>query len=112
MSNLKTHFATGAASHGPRETTNVYQVDCRRCMLTPAYSEAKEKADDERHAAFMAQTPSPMEEPWKAGVMVCSSCAGHFFRIGDRTCYGHYANYHCASCGHVESRLTERGMSF
>lgn len=61
----------------------------------------------------MAQVPRTRIEPWKPGVfMLCSECKHGYFRIGDRTCYGHYQDYVCANCGHKESRLTEKGMSF
>lgn len=95
-------------------TDRVFQVTCLNCQKTPVFIEAKADLDAQRKAAFMAQEPRQYIEPWhtKTVAMVCKNCSGELFREGDRTCYGHYANYHCAACGHVESRLTETGMSF
>lgn len=111
----KTHLATNGVSaclRGTRTTTNVRQVDCRICQGTQVFMDLKAFDDAQREAAFEAQTPRKVAEPWKEGGMVCSGCGWTFFREADRSCYGHYANYVCAQCGHVESRLTETGMSF
>lgn len=114
---MKTHF-----EHGPhgnacgrasaRSTTSVYAVDCLACQKSDQYAAAKDVADAAKHERFMAQVPRQIGEPWREGHIVCRECDGDLFRIGDRTCYGHYQNYVCAACGHVESRLTETGMSF
>jgi hypothetical protein len=95
-------------------TPKVYRVTCLNCKTTPEFFDAKAEQDAARKAAFEAQEPRQYIEPWRSNTvaMVCSECSGQLFREGDRTCYGHYANYHCAACGHVESRLTETGMSF
>lgn len=96
---------------GQRVSLHVGNVTCLNCKKTPEWIAAKEVMDAARKAAFEAQVPSKMGEPWREGNIVCRECDGDLFRIGDRTCYGHYANFHCATCGHVESRLTETGMS-
>lgn len=101
-----------ACGRGSRVDTDVYRVDCLKCQGLSEYRLVKEKADAAKHEAFMAQVPRIMGEPWKDGQILCSKCNHDLFRVGDRTCYGHYANFHCANCGHVESRLTETGMSF
>lgn len=113
----KTHYqhgphgnACGRASNS--HTTNVYRVTCLSCQKSDQFLAAREIADSARHQAFMAQEPRVISEPWKYGNVVCRECNGDKFRIGDRTCYGHYENFHCANCGHVESRLTETGMAF
>lgn len=118
---MRTHLAVAQAHNnmnmisacgvGRRIDTNVYRVDCLKCQGLSEYRLVKEKADAAKQAEFMAQTPRQMGEPWRDGLIVCRNCQGDLFRIGDRTCYGHYANFHCSSCGHVESRLTETGMS-
>ena len=113
----KTHFTindrTVCGTINPlRRTTIPQRTTCLKCTRQPEYLEAKGKEDEERKAAFMAQEPRTYKEPWKSGTIECSECGNTEFRIGDRTCYGHYENFHCANCGHVESRLTETGMSF
>lgn len=118
---MRTHFAVKVAfstevvascGRGKRVDSNVYRVDCLTCQKRGAYILARDEADSARHAAFMAQTPARLGEPWKDGHIVCRNCDGDLFRIGDRTCYGQYQDYVCANCGHKESRLTEKGMSF
>lgn len=113
---MKTHFEHGPHGNACRRassksTTNVYRVDCLACQKSDQFIEAKKVADAARHKKFMAQEPREYNEPWRDGVMTCPN--GHTkFRIGDRTCYGHYDNFHCSECDEVVSRLTERGMSF
>lgn len=113
----KTHFGTATMSvcgRGKRGVENVYRVTCSLCLNHPLYERAKSTADIAKREAFEAQTPREFREPWHTEdkPMVCKVCDGKLFREGDRTCYGHYANFHCANCGHIESRLTETGMSF
>lgn len=111
---MKTHMSINggtACNRGKIVTENVRQVTCLLCKDTPVFIEIKENADAARHQAFMAQEPRACSAQF-GGPVTCSSCAGTLFRIGDRSCYGHYENYHCANCGHVESRLTETGMCF
>jgi predicted RNA-binding Zn-ribbon protein involved in translation (DUF1610 family) len=118
MSSLKTHFAVSpvstACGRGKRTSSNVQRVDCSNCQRQPAFRTAQAEQEAARVQAFMAQAPRRFIEPWQSAsvTMTCKSCGGQEFREGDRTCYGHYANYHCANCGGVESRLTETGMSF
>lgn len=119
---MRTHFAVkppmdatavAACGRGKRIDSNVYRVDCLNCQKQDAYILAKDEADSARHAAFMAQEPRQLMEPWDhSKAMRCRECGNGTFRIGDRTCYGHYQDYVCAECGHKESRLTETGMSF
>ena len=118
----KTHFAVKVAfstefvascGRGTRMSENVYDVSCGLCKQRSAFILAKDEADSERHRQFMMQPGRTIMEPWKHGeFMSCSCCNGNYFRTGERTCYGHYDNFHCISCGHIESRLTEVGMSF
>lgn len=120
---MRTHFAVKVAfstevvascGRGSRVDSNVYNVDCLACQKRDAYILAKDEADSKRHAAFMAQEPRQFMEPWhtEKKAMRCRNCGNGTFRMGDRTCYGHYQDYVCAECGHKESRLTETGMSF
>lgn len=114
---MKSHFGTAtgtACNRGKVTTENVRQVTCRLCQATPLFQRAKVTNDLARKAAFDAQEPRQLREPWhrETKPMVCSTCGNDTFREGDRTCMGHYASFHCASCGNVESRLTETGMSF
>jgi hypothetical protein len=114
---MKTHYMTktGRACHLTsvgRNTDNTFAVTCGFCMKKPEFKAAEDAALIAKQEAFDAQVPSMVREPWKAGAMKCSECGHERFRHGDRTCYGHYDNWHCAACGHVESRLTETGMSF
>lgn len=118
---MRTHFAVkppmdatavAACGRGKRVDSNVYRVDCLNCQKQDPYILAKDEADSARHAAFMAQVPSRLGEPWKEGHIICRNCGGDQFRVGDRTCYGHYQDYVCADCGGKESRLTETGMCF
>lgn len=114
---MKTHYehgphGTACGRASSKTTTNVYRVDCGVCQKRDPFVAAKKVADDARHEAFMAQEPRRITEPWKEGHIICRNCDGDLFRIGDRTCYGHYNNFHCANCGNIESRLTETGMSF
>lgn len=114
---VKYHFGAGSASacnRGKVITENVYRVTCLLCQNTPLFERAKTTADLARKAAFDAQEPRQMREPWHTEhkAMVCRECGNDTFREGDRTCYGHYANFYCAECGQCESRLTETGMSF
>ena len=106
----KTHLTIGCG-RGKNTTTDVYRVTCLSCQGTEAYAAAKEVADAEREARFLAQTPRQVREPWREGIITCRECGGDLFRYKGRTCYGHYEDYQCV-CGHVESRLTETGMSF
>lgn len=108
---MKTHLTQGC-NRGKVTTTNVYAVTCELCKRSVPYQVAKEVADASRQAAFEAQTPRQVREPWREGVIICSECGGDLFRMGGRTCYGHYQEHVCAACGHSESRLTETGMSF
>lgn len=115
---LKTHFTDGgsACGRGRFHLPDVSRVTCQVCQTKPAFIEAKAKADAEHKAAFEAQVPRLVMEPWHKPYgqvqMVCKGCGGGRFRQGDRTCMGHYDNWHCAGCGHIESRLTETGMCF
>lgn len=104
--------AEAACGRGRHIVDNVYRVDCLNCQKQDAFILAKDEAESKRHAAFLAQEPRALAEPWKAGNIVCRNCGGERFRVGDRTCYGHYQDYVCADCSHKESRLTETGMSF
>lgn len=113
---MKTHYehgphgnACGRASSN--STTEPHRVTCLVCQKSDQFLAAKSVADAAKHEAFMAQTPRQFREPWKSGNIVCE-CGSDLFRMGNRTCYGHYQNYHCSACGHIESRLTETGMSF
>jgi hypothetical protein len=116
---MRTHFAidttTGlisACGRGKRIDLNVYRVDCGLCKQKAMFIDAHAAAETEREAAFMRQEPRIIPEPWRDGHLVCRNCGGDQFRVGDRTCYGHYQDYVCAGCGNKESRLTETGMSF
>lgn len=112
---MKFHFSVNGSplcGRGARLTSVPRQVTCLVCQRADQFLAALNAENAERHKAFMAQTPREFREPWRDGNVVCRECGGTEFRMGDRTCYGHYENYHCASCGHVESRLTETGMSY
>lgn len=112
----KTHYAHGPHGNACKRasakgTTNVYRVDCLACQKSDQFTAAKAEADAKRHETFMAQVPREFKEPWHEGNIECPQ--GHrLFRLGDRTCYGHYENFHCAECGEVVQRMTERGMMF
>lgn len=120
----KTHFAirppydsseTSACGRGKEVymTSDAFGVTCIPCQNRDEFILAKDEAELERHKAFMAKEPRVYREPWGAlDNITCRICNGDKFRIGPRGLYGHYENYHCAECGHVESRLTEKGMSF
>lgn len=111
---MKTHFGTekfSACNRGKVVTEHTRQVTCLLCQDTDLFKRAKVTADIARQEAFMAQEPRQHSAQF-GGPVTCSSCAGTQFRIGERSCYGHYENYHCANCGHVESRMTETGMCF
>lgn len=113
---MRTHLSMGIAGtecgRGKRSSRNVFDVDCQLCQNTDRYRVALVIAKERKEAAFQAQTPREVREPWREGVITCRECQGTQFRERDRTCYGHYANYQCSNCEHVESRLTETGMSF
>lgn len=115
---MKTHYEHGPHGNacgrvGNRSSTDVYRVDCLNCLKAEQFIEAKRIADEVRQAKFEAQVPRTYREPWgELDNITCRICNGDKFRIGPRGLYGHYENYHCAECGHVESRLTEIGMSF
>lgn len=114
---MKTHY-----EHGPHgtacgrastmTTTDVYRVTCLVCQSRDQFLAAKKVADEVRRTAFEAQVPRNFSEPWREGIIICRSCGSENFRQGERTCYGHYDNFHCSNCGHVESRLTETGRAF
>lgn len=113
----KIHFEINgnpACGRGTRTHASVTQVTCGLCAQKDAYIEAMAKAQADKMERFLAQEPRAMIEPWHEGrvTMSCGECGHMKFREADRTCYGHYANYVCANCGHTESRLTETGMSF
>lgn len=117
----KTHFSVDPANsldvacgrtvndHG--QTPFVERVTCGACKNRGEYDRAMKDHLIAKEKSFMAQTPRQYGEPWRDGIIVCQN--GHdTFRLGDRTCYGHYDNFVCATCGDVQSRLTETGMSF
>lgn len=109
-----THFQAdnqSACGRAPGGTTNTFAVTCGSCILRNSFQDAHEKAKREKKAAFEAQVPRKFAEPWKDGNITCP-CGSDLFRHADRTCYGHYDNWVCASCGSNQSRLTETGMSF
>lgn len=110
----KIHYKITACTKAARTTDNVNQVTCGRCVKQPVFKQAQGEALAKEAETFLAQEPRPVQEPWRDGTMLCSECGGTLFRIGNRTCHGHYQDYHCANpaCSHVESRLTETGMSF
>lgn len=114
---MKRHLAIGPHGNacgrvGKHTTTNVYNVTCLNCQKNDQFIEAKRISDEVKQRQFMEQMPRVIREPWWDGDIECRSCGGKYFRHGDRTCYGHYDNFHCSNCGHVESRLTEIGMAF
>lgn len=93
-------------------TDQINRVTCLNCKNQPEYIEAAAAATARETESFLAQEPRQFSEPWKDGTITCDVCLGTLFREGNRTCYGHYANYVCAGCGATQSRLTETGMSF
>lgn len=117
----KTHLAvlsigtnvTTACGRKGRTSDEARRVTCLVCQSKPAFAEVKFNEDQARQAAFLAQTPRQMQEPWyeHGTIMVCRECGTDQFRMGDRTTMGHYQSYVCVN-GHTESRLTETGMSF
>jgi hypothetical protein len=114
---MRTHFALIATGHsvcgrGFRVTDRTPEVDCQLCLNSEQFEQANAAYLHAKDKAFWEQTPKPMREPWREGLMTCSKCSHQLFRDRDRSCYGHYSNHQCANCGHVESRLTETGMSF
>lgn len=114
---MKTHLAIGPHGNacgrvGNKYTTNVYSVTCLSCQNNHQFIEAKRIADEAKQQRFNEQIPRVVSEPWRDGNIECRECGHEYFRMADRTCYGHYDNYVCANCGHTESRLTETGMSF
>lgn len=120
---LKTHFQVkvpfstetkAACGRGQRTDTNPFRTDCRLCQNTDAHILALDEAKSARHAAIMAQPAVQRNEPWhtEPTPMVCKNCGNDTFRMGDRTCHGHYQDYLCGKCGEATSRLTETGMSF
>lgn len=112
---MKTHFklSTGpACGRGKRSTDHAHEVTCGLCMRDEHYRKAMIDLNAKKAQQFAEQIPTRVKEPWREGSIECGNCGSDLFRIGDRTCYGHYENYHCAKCGNIESRLTEIGMSF
>lgn len=114
---MKRHYITKRGTACGREgwtTERVGNVTCLNCQKRPEYITAENERQIQHKAAFEAQTPRRIREPWHQEVvyMVCKQCGHNLFREGDRTCYGHYAEYYCGQCGGNESRLTETGMSF
>lgn len=117
----KTHFsidpanslavACGRSVNDHGQTPFTARVTCGTCKSRDAFKEQEVKDKAAKHERFMAQEPREYREPWRDGLITDSQ--GHtLFRMGDRTCYGHYENFHCSECGEVVSRLTETGMSF
>lgn len=115
---MKIHYEHGPHGNacgrtGQRSSTSIYAVTCLNCQKSGQFIEAKKVAERVKHERFMSQEPHEVREPWRDGLpMVCSGCGDVLFRDMDRSCFGHYDNWQCANCQHVESRLTETGMSF
>ncbi len=120
---MRTHFAVtppfdttpvSACGRGRRLDFNAFHIDCGNCTKSDPFILALDEAKSAKHALFMAQEPRLMREPWHTEVVyiICKECGHNLFRMGDRTCYGHYQDYVCGRCGNKESRLTETGMSF
>lgn len=115
---MKRHYVTergnACGRQGGWTTERAGDVTCLNCQKRPEYITAENERQTQKKAAFDAQEPRMVREPWHQEVvyMVCRDCGHNLFRNGDRTCYGHFQSYHCARCGNVESRLTETGMSF
>jgi hypothetical protein len=116
----KRHFVNGVITACNRDVVagtwtarGVSDTTCLNCKGSRLWLEASAKDAAERAAAFEAQVPRSFNEPWKSGVpMVCKGCGGFLFRDAGRSCHGHYQDFTCSDCGHIESRLTETGMSF
>lgn len=112
---MKSHFAVNDKSEcgrGKVITDKVRRVTCLVCQSREAFVLAKAADDADRLQAFYDQTPRTFAEPWNGKGNIVCNCGSDLFRQADRTCYGHYDNYVCASCGETTQRLTETGMSF
>ncbi len=114
---MKTHFApalgmSADCGRGQRTTDQTAAVDCLSCISRNAFQEAHQKFVLAKEAAFQAQVPATVPEPWREGTIVCNTCDGFLFRYRGRSCMGHYDDWVCSDCGHTTSRLTETGMCF
>jgi hypothetical protein len=118
---MKTHLAImakdgikSACGRGARMDTNLNRVDCLNCQAQEVFITEKAKADAARQAAFRAQEPKTVLEPWhtEQKFITCNTCTGIYFRYRGRSYMGHYNDWVCSNCGGVTSRLTETGMSF
>lgn len=109
---MKTHFATGPVTTGcgigKRTTTNVYRVDCLKCQDKPAYITARTQADEAREAAFWAQEPHAVHNPWTQENLVCRDCGGDKFRDKGRDLWTFW--FVCSECGKQQGYPTETGM--
>lgn len=112
----KTHFSRNgyvACGRTSKRTTGVTsQVTCGHCVQSERFVQADARQRLAAKAAFDAQEPRTVPEPWVSGAFIICTCGGTLFRDSGRTCYGHYDNWVCAACGKTASRLTETGMSF
>lgn len=109
---MRTHFATGpvttACGIGKRTTTNWTRVDCLNCKKKPEYERAEFAAKEAKLAAFNAQEPHTVRNPWTQQNLVCHVCGGDQFKDLDRDLWTYW--FYCVGCTKNQGYPTETGM--
>lgn len=111
----RTHFAIDdypfltACHRGQWNTDNVSRVDCLLCKETQVFQEAAFAAKQAKDAAFAAQVPHTVRNPWTGENLTCSQCGGDQFKDMDRDLWTYW--FYCVGCTKNQGYPTETGMS-
>ena len=114
---LKTHFQVhppmsldkvAACGRGQRLSDSVTRVDCLRCKAQDSYILAYDEYQSAKHAAFEAQTPHTVHNPWANDELTCHNCGGNLFKDLDRDLWTYW--FRCVGCGKNQGYPTETGM--
>lgn len=89
-------------------TDSVSRVDCENCKNEPEYQAAAFAIKEAKDAAFAAQVPHTVYNPWAKKNMVCHECGGDQFKDMDRDLWTYW--FYCVGCTKNQGYPTETGM--
>lgn len=108
---MKSHYSVNGQSNcgrGKVITDNTHYVTCLLCKENPEFIEAQAAVKAAKQAAFEAQVPHTVYNPWTKENIVCSKCGGDQFKDLDRDLWTHW--FYCVNCTHNQGYPTETGM--
>lgn len=114
---MKRHFLSKAgkdiACHrvlraGVWTTDDISRVDCLNCRNQPEFIEAEAAMKAAKEAAFAAQVPHTVRNPWTGKDLVCHVCGGDQFKDMDRDLWTFW--FYCVGCTKNQGYPTETGM--